>query len=225
MSEINIAIEAARVAGNALRDHYNQPHQVSYKGIIDLVTEMDRESERLVTEMLRKAFPEYGILGEEGSKSVEPYACRWIIDPLDGTTNYTYSYPLFGVSIALEKQGEITLGVVYNPILDELFTAEKGSGAYLNGKPIHVTDTKELGKSLLATGFPYDSWTNPRNNCREWAHFIKTAISVRCDGSAALDLCHVACGRLDGYWELDLEPCEYWTSSSGNAGCDKRINN
>ncbi len=212
MSEINTAIEAARRAGQVLRDHYNKPHQVSYKGIIDLVTEMDRESERLVTEMLHKAFPEYGILGEEGSKSTDPYTCRWIIDPLDGTTNYTYSYPLFGVSIALEKQGEVVLGVVYNPILNELFTAEKGKGAYLNEQPIHVTDTTELGKSLVATGFPYDAWSNSVNNCAELARFVKSTISVRSDGSAALDLCHIACGRLDGYWELDLEP---WDMAAG----------
>jgi myo-inositol-1(or 4)-monophosphatase len=212
MSEINIAIEAARRAGYALHDHYNKPHEVSYKGIIDLVTEMDHESEHLVTEILRQSFPEYGILGEEGSKSTASYSCRWIIDPLDGTTNYTYSYPLFSVSIALEKQGEITLGVVYNPILDELFSAEKGAGACLNGTPIHVTNTKELGKSLLASGFPYDAWSNPRNNTCEWERFIKTTISLRCDGSAALDLCHTACGRLDGYWELDLEP---WDMAAG----------
>jgi myo-inositol-1(or 4)-monophosphatase len=212
MSEISIAIEAARCAGNALHNHYNKPHQVSYKGIIDLVTEMDKESERLVTEILCRTFPEYGVLGEEGSKSTVPYTCRWIIDPLDGTTNYAYSYPLFGVSIALEKHGEITLGVVYNPILNELFTAEKGGGAYLNGIPIQVTDTNELGKSLLASGFPYDAWSNQRNNCNRWEQFIKTTISVRCDGSAALDLCHLACGRLDGYWELDLEP---WDMAAG----------
>jgi len=212
MSKINIAIEAARCAGLALKEHFNQPHQVSYKGIIDLVTEMDKESERLITRMLSKSFPEYGFLGEEGSNSTAAYACRWIIDPLDGTTNYTFGYPLFAVSIALEIEGQITLGVVYNPILDELFTAEKGSGAYRNGIPIHVTRQTELGKSLLASGFPYDVWSNPRNNCSQWEQFIKKTISVRCDGSAALDLCHVACGRLDGYWELDLEP---WDMAAG----------
>jgi myo-inositol-1(or 4)-monophosphatase len=212
MSEINTAIIAARRAGQLLRDHYNKPHQVSYKGVIDLVTEMDKQSERLATDILRKAFPEYGILGEEGSNSPGPYTCRWIIDPLDGTTNYTYSYPLFGVSIALEKQGEITLGVVYNPILDELFTAEKGGGAYLNGTTIHVTSTNEMGKSLLASGFPYDVWSGPVNNCCEWERYIKITLSLRCDGSAALDLCHTACGRLDGYWELDLEP---WDIAAG----------
>jgi myo-inositol-1(or 4)-monophosphatase len=212
MSEIEIAIEAARCAGHALHDQYNQPHIISHKGIIDLVTEMDKESERLVTEILRKSFPEYGILGEEGTKSTGPYTCRWIIDPLDGTTNYSFSYPFFSVSIALEKHGEIVLGVVYNPLLDELFVAEKGSGSSMNGTPIHVTDTYELGKSLLASGFPYDVWSNARNNCNEWEHFIKRTISVRCDGSAALDLCHTACGRLDGYWELDLEQ---WDMAAG----------
>jgi myo-inositol-1(or 4)-monophosphatase len=212
MSEISIALEAARRAGQLLRNYYNKPHRVSNKGIIDLVTEMDMESERLVTEILHNSFPEYGILGEEGSKSSDSYTCRWIIDPLDGTTNYTYNYPLFGVSIALEKQGEIALGAVYNPILDELYYAEKGTGAYLNGTPIHVTDTNELGKSFLASGFPYDVWSSPVNNCTEWERFIKTSLSVRCDGSAALDLCHTACGRLDGYWELDLEP---WDMAAG----------
>jgi myo-inositol-1(or 4)-monophosphatase len=212
MSELNIAIEAARLAGQALRDRYNKPHQVTFKGVIDMVTEMDRLSESLVTGMLRNAYPDYGILGEEGSKSTEPYTSRWIIDPLDGTTNYKNNYPLFGVSIGLEKQGEIVVGVVYNPVLDEMFSAEKGKGALLNGSPIHVTDTPELGKSLVATGFPYDAWTSPANNCAELERFVKSVISLRSDGSAALDLCHIACGRLDGYWELDLEP---WDMAAG----------
>jgi myo-inositol-1(or 4)-monophosphatase len=212
MSEINTAINAARCAGDLLLKQFNRPHQVSFKGPIDLVTEMDRQSEDLVVEMLHRAYPEHGILGEEGSRSLTQHDCRWVIDPLDGTTNYTYSYPLFGVSIALELHGEITLGVVYNPILDELFTAEKGQGAWLNGKPIRVSETSELSKSLLASGFPYDIMTSKRNNCHEWERLIKSTISVRCDGSAALDLCHTACGRLDGYWELDLEP---WDMAAG----------
>jgi myo-inositol-1(or 4)-monophosphatase len=212
MSEINIAIEAARRAGLILREHYNKPHQVSFKGVIDMVTEVDRLSENLVVGILRNAYPEYGILGEEGSRSTEPYTCRWIIDPLDGTTNYKNNYPLFGVSIALEKQGDIVLGAVYNPLLDELFSAEKGKGAHMNGLPIHVTETAELGKSLVATGFPYDAWTSPANNCAELERFVKSTISLRSDGSAALDLCHIACGRLDGYWELDLEP---WDMAAG----------
>jgi myo-inositol-1(or 4)-monophosphatase len=212
MSELKTAIDAARHAGQALREHYNTPHHVSFKGIIDLVTEMDTLSEKMVVDILRKAFPDYGVLGEEGSKSTEPYTCRWIIDPLDGTTNYSHNYPLFAVSIALEKMGEITLGAVYNPILDELFTAEKGGGAYLNGNPIHVTETTLLGKSLLASGFPYDVRSSPINNFREWEQFMKSALTVRCDGSAALDLCHTACGRLDGFWESGLAP---WDMAAG----------
>lgn len=213
MSEIHIAVQAARSAGQMLRDHYNKPHRISYKGVIDLVTEMDHLSEQMVTEMLHDAFPEYGILGEEGVKSSKSYTSRWIIDPLDGTTNYTYNYPLFAVSIALEKEGEIVLGVVYNPILDELFTAEKQRGARLNGQPIHVSTTPELGKALVATGFPYDAWSNPANNAAEVERFVKSTISLRSDGSAALDLCHIACGRLDGYWELDLGP---WDMAAGS---------
>ena len=212
MSEIKTAIDAARHAGHALRAQYNTPHQVSFKGVIDLVTEMDTLSERMVVDILRKAFPGYGVLGEEGSKSTDPYTCRWIIDPLDGTTNYSHNYPLFAVSIALERNGEIVLGVVYNPILDELYTAEKGCGAHVNGNPIHVTETTQLGKSLLASGFPYDVWSSQITNLIEWERFMKSTISVRCDGSAALDLCHTACGRLDGYWELDLEP---WDMAAG----------
>lgn len=212
MSEINIAIQAARMAGQMLLDHYNKPHQVSYKGIIDIVTEMDRESEQMIIGLLQGAYPDYGILGEEGSKSSKTCSSRWIIDPLDGTTNYTHNYPLFGVSIALEKLGEIVLGVVYNPVLSELFTAEKQGGARLNGQPIHVTATPELGKALVATGFPYDAWTNPADNCAELTRFVKKTISLRSDGSAALDLCHIACGRLDGYWELDLSP---WDMAAG----------
>jgi myo-inositol-1(or 4)-monophosphatase len=212
MSEIDIAIHAARFAGHTLRQHYNDPHQVSYKGIIDLVTEMDQASERLVTGILHDAFPDYGILGEEGGNSTGSHTYRWVIDPLDGTTNYTYRYPLYSVSIALEKQGEVVLGVVYNPTLDELFVAEKGSGATMNGKTIHVSDAAELGKSLLASGFPYDAWSIREDNCREWERFIKSTISVRCDGCASLDLCHIACGRLDGYWELALSP---WDMAAG----------
>lgn len=212
MSELNTAIEAARQAGHVLRENYNKPHQISNKGIIDLVTEMDRESERMVTEMLHNVYPEYGILGEEGAKSTGSSTCRWIIDPLDGTTNYTTGYPMFGVSIALEKQGEIVIGVVYNPILNELYAAEKGKGTRMNGALIHVSKTAELGKALVATGFPYDAWTSPADNCAELGRFVKTTLSLRADGSAALDLCHIACGRLDGYWELDLEP---WDMAAG----------
>ena len=162
--------------------------------------------------MLKHEFPDYDLLGEESSKAIRSEGPIWIIDPLDGTTNYARDYPLFAVSIALEKNAEVVAGVVYNPLLDELFVAEKGGGATLNGEPIHVTQTQELGKALLASGFPYDVWSNPANNCEEWTRFIRRTMSVRCDGSAALDLCHVAAGRLDGYWELDVQA---WDMAAG----------
>jgi len=212
LSEIRTAIQAVRTAGQVLREGFSKQHQISFKGIINIVTEMDLESERLVCEILRQDFPNYGILGEEGSQVHGSEEALWIIDPLDGTTNYSLGYPLFGVSVALEKRGELTLGVVYNPLLDELFVAEKGGGATLNGQSIQVTQTTELGKSLLASGFPYDAWSNLKNNSHEWNRFIKKAISLRCDGSATLDLCHVAMGRLDGYWEQDLEA---WDMAAG----------
>ena len=211
-SEINIAIHTARTAGQMLRENFSKPHQVFYKGVIDIVTEVDRESQRLIFEMLKDAFPSYGLLGEESSQPIRTEGPIWIVDPLDGTTNYARDYPLFAVSIALEKNGEVVAGVVYNPLLDELFAAEKGSGATLNGAPVHVAQTQELGKALLATGFPYDVWTNPVNNYAEWERFMQRTMSVRCDGSAALDLCHVAAGRLDGYWELDVEA---WDMAAG----------
>ena len=211
-SEISIAIQAAKKVGETLRAQFSKPHHVTYKGTIDMVTEMDHEAERLIYSMLKGEFPDYDFLGEESRDSSSCRGAVWIVDPLDGTTNYARGYPLFNVSIALEKNGEVVVGVVYNPLLDEMFTAEKGSGARLNGRPIQVSQTADLGKSLLASGFPYDAWSNPANNCVEWERFIKRVISLRCDGSAALDLCHVAAGRLDGHWELGLEA---WDVAAG----------
>ena len=211
-SEISIAIQAARHVGEILRSQFSKPHQEIYKGTIDIVTEMDQKAEHLIYKMLKGEFPDYGFLGEESRNSNSCNEAIWIVDPLDGTTNYARGYPLFNVSIALEKNGEVVAGVVYNPMLDEMFTAERGSGAWLNGSPIQVSQTTELGKSLLASGFPYDAWSNPANNCLEWERFITRVISLRCDGSAALDLCHVAAGRLDGYWETGLEA---WDMAAG----------
>ena len=212
MTEIDTVICVAQRAGGMLRENLLQPYQISYKGVIDMVTEMDQASERLIMEALKKEFPEYGFLGEEGTHYDEASKGRWIVDPVDGTTNYTRGYPIFSVSIALEKSSQVVLGVVYNPVLNELFVAEKGRGATLNGQPIHVSQTTELGKSMLASGFPYDVWSSPVNNFREWSQFMRCTISVRCDGAASLDLCHVAMGRVDGYWELDLEP---WDMAAG----------
>jgi myo-inositol-1(or 4)-monophosphatase len=214
MQERNTAVQLARQAGEILARRWGQPVQVESKGVINPVTEVDRASERLITTGLREAFPEYGLLAEEGSgwPAAHPGGPRWIIDPLDGTANYIRGIPIVAVSIGLEKDGELVLGVVYNPITAELFIGERGLGATLNGQPIHVTDTAEIGQAVLASGFEYDVWSNPDDNTREWRAFTKQATSVRCDGSAALDLCQVACGRFDGYWERSLSA---WDIAAG----------
>lgn len=212
MTELESAIHAAREAGQLLRENYMRPHQVDFKGIINMVTEVDRESERMIYTLLNSDFPDYGFLGEEDIRSHSQKETFWIVDPVDGTSNYARGYPLFAVSIALESNGEVVLGVVYSPVLDELFTAEKGQGARLNSKPLHVSITDDLGKSLVASGFPYDTWSTPVNNLAEWSRFLLRTISARCDGCASLDFCHVASGRVDGYWEIGLDA---WDMAAG----------
>ncbi len=213
-SELRTACEAARAAGQVLREGFAQAHQENLKGAYNLVTEMDIRSELLLSAMLREnPFRDYGFIGEEGTQARElSKPAVWIVDPLDGTTNYARGYPLFAVSIALKKGDAIVVAAVYNPLRDELFSAHLGCGATLNGQPIHVGATTELSMSLLSTGFPYDASTSPRSNTEELEHFIRRVISVRCDGSAALDLCHVAMGRLDGYWETGLD---VWDLAAG----------
>lgn len=210
--EIEAAIVAARAAGDLLREYLGKTHQIRHKGPADLVTEMDRQAEDLIADMLQQAFPAYGLVGEERGEQFVSNNPRWLVDPLDGTTNYARGYPFFAVSIALERDGEIVIGVVYNPILDELFAAKRGGGATLNERPIHVSTAASLDESVLASGFPYNAWTEEADNGREWHHFVKQALSLRSDGAAALDLCHVAMGRIDGYWELELGP---WDMAAG----------
>ena len=214
MDERRIAVEIALQAGEILRQEWMKEGQpVSLKGnVINPVTDVDRRSEAWIKQELRAAFPKDGILAEESGESITGLSRRWIIDPLDGTTNFIRRYPLVAVSIGLEIDGQLVLGVVNNPISGELFLAEKGDGATLNGRSIHVSDTADLGSSLLASGFPYDAWNNPDNNSREWSRFLRSTRSLRCDGSAALDLCQVACGRLDGYWEKGLSA---WDLAAG----------
>jgi myo-inositol-1(or 4)-monophosphatase len=211
-SELEAAINAAHAAGQLLCARLGTTYQVRHKGPADLVTEIDHQAQDLIASTLGAAFPTYGLVGEEGSQSSDTDGPRWIVDPLDGTINYVHGIPFFAVSIALEQDGALVVGVVYNPILDELFTAQKGKGASLNGTPIHVSPNASLEESVLATGFPYEVWTNEVDNSREWHRFLKRALSMRCDASAALDLCHVAMGRLDGYWELELGP---WDMAAG----------
>jgi myo-inositol-1(or 4)-monophosphatase len=213
MHEYGEFIEAtAREAGALLRERIDDRHTVQYKGEINIVTEADKLSEALIVERIRTSFPDHGILAEESPEMAKSSGFRWIIDPLDGTTNYSHGYPVFCVSIALEVEGEIRFGAVYNPMLDELFTAEKGAGAFLNGRPLKVSRTSELSRSLLATGFPYDIREDRNNNINYFEAMALNAQAVRRAGSAALDLAYLATGRFDGFWELKLMP---WDMAAG----------
>jgi myo-inositol-1(or 4)-monophosphatase len=208
-----VAGEAARRAGRILRENINGTREITYKGDINLVTEMDTRSERTVVETLHASFPEHGIIAEEETTIRNESGYTWIIDPLDGTTNYAHGYPCFSVSIALEHEGEVITGVVYDPMRDELFAAQKGQGAYLNGRKITVSTVDTLIKSLLATGFPYDRKVSEKNNLNYFHDLLMASQEVRRDGSAALDLCYVAIGRFDGFWELKLKP---WDVAAGS---------
>ena len=208
-----VAWDAANMAGEIIRRSWQQPKTIDYKGAIDLVTSVDRESERQIVETLRKRFPNHSILAEEETDRVGTQSShRWIIDPLDGTTNFAHSYPQFSVSIALECDGEVILGLVYDPLRTECFQAVKGEGATLNGSPIRISGVKELDKALLATGFPYDQRERADVYLSFFKAFMTRSQGIRRNGSAALDLCYVACGRLDGFWELKLRP---WDTAAG----------
>jgi len=209
---LNFAIRVARDAGRLLRNRVGTRIDIDHKGAINIVTDVDLASERLIREAISTYYPRHEILAEEGGLSESGSEYRWIVDPLDGTTNYAHGYPIFCVSIALECKGEVVLGVVYDPMRDELFAAERGAGAALNNKPIHVSKTAELMQGLLSTGFPYDIRTSKLTNLDHWANFAMNAQALRRDGAAALDLCYVACGRFDGFWELNLSP---WDTAAG----------
>lgn len=201
-----IAARAARKAGALVYSKVDSLHSIEYKGERDLVTEMDRRAEELIISMIREKRPEDGILSEERAEEKGGSACRWIIDPIDGTTNYSHSFPFFCISIAFEVSGVLTSGVVYDPVRDELFSAVRSGGAFLNGKKINVSSTGKLDRSLLATGFPYDIGTSKENNLDHFSNLAVRAQAIRRAGAAALDLSYVACGRLDGFWELKLKP-------------------
>jgi len=217
-SVIGIASEA----GALLKDKFHQPHTIEYKGLINLVTEADRASEELIISKIREMYPNHDILTEESKGIATGSAFRWIIDPLDGTTNYAHGYPVFCVSVALEKQGEICCGAVYNPMLDEMFSAEKGAGAFLNGRQIRVSDTEDLSKSLLTTGFPYDVRDSEENNLNHFNLMAVNVQAIRRAGAAALDMAYVAAGRFDGFWELKLMPWDTaaaWLLVEEAGGC------
>lgn len=207
-----VAVDAARRAGTTLAEHVGGQREIIYKGEINLVTEMDRRAEQIVVSAIRSAFPSHGILAEEEARIENGSRFLWIIDPLDGTTNYAHGYPNFSVSIGLEEAGEVIAGVVYDPLRDEMFTAIKGQGAALNSRPIRASGVDSLIRSLLATGFPYDRVVSPVNNLVHFNRMIMASQEIRRSGSASLDLCAVAAGRLDGYWELKLQP---WDVAAG----------
>jgi len=200
------AVAIAKEAGDFLKARCRDTHTIHYKGEINLVTEEDRLSEDRMVSRIRKRFPDHDILTEESPGIDRGSDDRWIIDPLDGTTNYAHGYPVFCVSIAFEKKGDILLGVIYNPMLRELFVAEKNRGAFLNGRRLSVSGTSSLSRSLLATGFPYDIRRNADNNINYFIGMAAKAQAIRRAGSAALDLAYVAAGRFDGFWELKLHP-------------------
>jgi myo-inositol-1(or 4)-monophosphatase len=201
--ELEAARSAAREAGEVLREGIGWQHSVRYKGEVDLVTEVDEEAERVIREILLGAFPAYGMLAEEGGALVGEGDARWIVDPLDGTTNYAYGLSIFAVSIALERAGEVVLGVVHDPMWEETYAAERGRGATLNGEPIRVSDTDEPIRALIATGFPYDRAEMPEA-LDLFGRFAVLTRGMRRLGSTALDLCYVAAGKLDGYYERGI---------------------
>ena len=209
---LNSAVEAARLAGSYQRYRFTSPLDVDMKGDKDLVTEVDRESERLIAQHLLSCFPGHNILAEEGEYPRKDSPFRWVVDPLDGTTNFAHNFPWFCVSIGLEAEGELVAAVVFNPIYDELFTATKGGGAFLNGRQLNVSRHSPLRDTLLGTGFPYDCASDPINNFANFISFQKAARGIRRAGAAALDLASVASGRLDGFWELKLKP---WDVAAG----------
>jgi myo-inositol-1(or 4)-monophosphatase len=207
------AIDLARKVGNHIAQNATKRKQVHYKGEVDLVTQFDKKSQDMIVSELIKKHPRYGVLSEEGVSHNEQASFRWIVDPLDGTTNFAHGLPIWAISIALECEGDILLGVVYEPNSQEIFSAIKNSGAFKGGKKIKVSRVRRLSQALLVTGFPYDIRTSTKNNLNHFCNFAVRAQAVRRLGSAALDLCYTACGRFDGYWELKLSP---WDQAAGS---------
>jgi myo-inositol-1(or 4)-monophosphatase len=209
--ELDLAVRAAQIAGDILLSHFGGSQLVRHKGEIDLVTDADEAAERAIVAEVQRHFPDDQVLAEEGSAGGSDPGRVWIVDPLDGTTNFAHGYPVFAVSIALEVAGIVELGVVYQPVLRELYTAVRGESARCNGAPIHVSGTERLGKSMLCSGFPYAREDIP-TALTYWSALIRTAQALRRDGAAAIDLCYVASGQFDGFWERSLQP---WDVAAG----------
>ncbi len=211
---LDFARQTARQAGHLLRELYHGSHQVRFKSSdIDLVTEADLASEQLVLEAINSRFPEHAILTEEGGGGAQPTGGEashlWLVDPLDGTVNYAHGFPFWGVSLALLEAGKVSLGVIYDPLRDEIFWAERGKGAWCNNQRIHVSSASRLREALVATGFAYRRATIPDNNLAEFSALMPQVQGVRRAGAAVLDLAYVAAGRLDAYWEMHLHPWDW----------------
>ena len=207
-----VGLAAATEAGEILRHYWGKNHTIEKKGAIDLVTEADLASERAIIRLIRTAFPEHAVLAEESGITIGNDSHEWIIDPLDGTTNYAHGLPEFTISIAFANEGKLVFGLVSNPVTGELFCGMKGQGATLNGRPIHVSGTQTLAESLLVTGFPYNLKTIIRPLMQRFERCLMASQGVRRLGSAALDLCYLACGRFEGFWEQNLAP---WDTAAG----------
>jgi myo-inositol-1(or 4)-monophosphatase len=207
------ACAIVRRTGDLIRRASSEQKAIRYNSEVDLITRFDRRSQAVLLKELRRRFPDFGVLSEEAINIKGSSAIRWVIDPLDGTTNFAHNLPIWALSVGLEMESEIVIGIVYDPTRNELFSAIRHGGAYLNGKRIHVSATRRLEQSLLVTGFPYDVRRSRVNNLDHFARFAVRAQAVRRLGSAALDLCYTACGRFDGYWELKLSP---WDQAAGS---------
>lgn len=209
---VEIAQKACLLSGEIQLEGLNRARRIEYKSPINLVTDVDRACETAIVELLQGTYPDHDILAEEGSGDRKDSTYKWIIDPLDGTTNYAHGYPLFCTSIALEHKGKIAVGVVFEPNRKEMFVAERGSGAFLNGQRLQTSPTIHLDKAMLATGFAYNVRETKNNNIDHFKNFLMKTQAVRRDGVAAVDLCYVAAGRYDGFWELNLFP---WDVAAG----------
>lgn len=212
MDYLETAIDLCRAAGDVLKYYTGRDKLVEFKGHANLVTIADRKSEELIIGGILGRYPSHSILAEESGATQPGAEVQWIIDPLDGTTNFAHGYPFYCVSIAVEERGEVRCGAVYDPLREEMFTASRGRGAYCNGEPLRVSEVDELSKALLITGFPYNFRERLDTIVQQFRAFLVASQAVRRGGSAALDLCYVAAGRLDGFWELNLQP---WDTAAG----------
>jgi len=209
----DVAVTAALQAGHYIKERLGNISRIDYKSAFNLVTDVDKKAETIILDLIRTEFPHDSIVAEEGGGGIDQIDRCWHIDPLDGTTNFAHTYPFFCVSIGLEVNGSMAVGVVYNPCADELFTAVAGQGAFLNGAPIATSNIDKIDESLMATGFASDTATSQHNNIEIFHTLTNLSHGVRRDGSAALDLCFVACGRLDCFWEMGLNS---WDVAAGS---------